>query len=108
MATGKVIDCMPYFPGSGGENENKSRLLPETNLQPGHRQTVFIILGHRQQEQVQTILPAQCVWCNLNRHISVCVQKPPSWSQWAIPCLEGEELEGREETELAANDNRAR
>lgn len=108
MATGKVIDCMPYFPGSGGENENKSRLLPETNLQPGHRQTVFIILGHRQQEQVQTILPAQCVWCNLNRHISVCVQKPLSWSQWAIPCLEGEELEGREETELAANDNRAK
>lgn len=61
-ATRKVIDCMPYFLGSGGEHakQNKIRLLSEIDLQPGHKQIVCIILGRWQQE----LVPALSCWHN--------------------------------------------
>lgn len=73
------------------QNENKIRLLPETDLQPSHRQIVCIILGHWQQEMV----PALSCWHNLSGvlQMHVSVQKVLFWSQWGNS-LEDDKLEG--------------
>lgn len=68
-------------------------------MQPGCILTVLIILGYHQKGQVQTILSVM-LWCYLKMHISVYVQKLPSWSQWESS-LENEEMEG----ELVGSDS---
>lgn len=84
MATSKVIDCMPYFLGSGGENTKQKQNQTSSWDRPATRPQTDCVHNFRTltiESGTNSILLAQFVWCYLKMNISVFIN---SWSQWGI------------------------
>lgn len=80
----KQLTACPNFQplGEKAQNENKTRHLTETELQPGHTQSMFLTSGSWKQEQLRDwtlcLVFFEEAYLYLSRDFSL------SWSQWKV------------------------